>query len=161
MNIPRFTAEVSLYKTCGRYQTGRHAINLPTETTSPIHLAVINVPGETVVIVEKWPPDPWDPLGTWIGGQTTGPGTPVPSGGGSDEGGGGGVGVPFDKVSLDPNEVVFNGCTRKQTKSRAVQAMQRLGKQRPDEWGQEPSLSRVRGTKDSMLPGPWRRRDYL
>ena len=85
MNMPRFTAEASLYKTSGHYRTGRQAINSPTKMIGPIHLAVIDVPGETVVIVEKWPPDPWEP--PWIGG--TGPGTPVPSPGGSEGGGGG------------------------------------------------------------------------
>ena len=67
MNMPRFSAEASLYKTSGHYRTGRQAINSRTKMIGPIHLAVINDPGpgETVVIVDKWPPDPWDPLEPW------------------------------------------------------------------------------------------------
>jgi hypothetical protein len=41
MNMPRFTAEDSLYKTSGHYQTSRQAINLPTQTIGAIHLATI------------------------------------------------------------------------------------------------------------------------
>ena len=125
MNMPRFTAEASLYKTSGHYRTGRQAINSPTKMIGPIHLAVIDVPGETVVIVEKWPPDPWEP--PWIGG--TGPGTPVPSPGGSEGGGGGpggGVGgSPMTPPKKPPRPVppapppLNDGCTYDQRVSEA------------------------------------------
>jgi hypothetical protein len=36
MNIPRYTAEASLYKTSRRYQTGRQAINLSTQMIKAI-----------------------------------------------------------------------------------------------------------------------------
>jgi len=76
MNMPGFTAEDSLYKTSGHYQTGRHAINSLTQMIGTIHVAATNVGGETIVIVEKWPPDPWTPP-SWEGHGT---GVPVPTG---------------------------------------------------------------------------------
>lgn len=45
MNIPGFTAETSIYQTSGHYQTGRHAINLPTQMISPIYPMMINTGG--------------------------------------------------------------------------------------------------------------------
>jgi hypothetical protein len=39
MNMPRFTAEASLYKTSGHYQTDRHAINSSTQMISAIYSA--------------------------------------------------------------------------------------------------------------------------
>ena len=105
MNMPGFTAEASLYKTSGHYRTSRQAINSPTQMIGPIHLAVINDPGpgEKVVIVEKWPPDAWDPLEPWTGGQTTGPGTSGPGGGGTGSETGGGTG------SADPMQTPKSG----------------------------------------------------
>ena len=41
MNMPRFTAEVSLYKTSGHYRTGRQAINIPTRMISMIYPAEV------------------------------------------------------------------------------------------------------------------------
>jgi hypothetical protein len=41
MNMPTFTAEASLYKTRGHYQTGRHVTNLPREMTPPIYPAMV------------------------------------------------------------------------------------------------------------------------
>jgi hypothetical protein len=124
MNMPRFGAEASLYKTSGHYRTGRQAINSRTKMIGPIHLAVINDPGpgETVVIVEKWPPDAWDPLEPWTGGQTTGPGTSGPGGGGtgSETGGetGGGTGSADPMKNLD--EPKLNGCSIRQLNSKAA-----------------------------------------
>lgn len=90
MNMPGFTAEASLCKTSGHYQTSRQAINLPTRMNGTIHLAAIDVPGEVIVIVEDWPPDPWTPP-SW--GGHGGTGTPSgPSDGGGGGGGGSGSG---------------------------------------------------------------------
>lgn len=91
MNMPGFTAEDSLYKTSGHYQTGRHAVNLPTQMIGTIHVAatkldVIDVPpGEDIYIFAKWPPDAWTPP-SW-GGHGTG--APVQTGPGGGRGGGG------------------------------------------------------------------------
>jgi len=40
MNMPRFTAQASLYQTSGHYQTGRYAVNLPTQTIGVIYPAL-------------------------------------------------------------------------------------------------------------------------
>jgi hypothetical protein len=40
MNMPRFTAQASLYKTSGHYQTDRHAINSSTRMISAIYSAL-------------------------------------------------------------------------------------------------------------------------
>jgi hypothetical protein len=87
MSMPGFTGEASLYKTRLHYRTGQDRNGPTTRLAGPIHLAVIDVPGEVIEIVED---APWDPLGTWVGGHT-GPGTPVPTDGGHDGGGGGGA----------------------------------------------------------------------
>lgn len=89
MKIPGFTAEASLYKTSGHYQTSRHAINSSTHMIGRLHLTAIDVPGEVIEIVEEWPPNPWTPP-SWWGHEGTG--TPgVPSGNGRGGGGGGGT----------------------------------------------------------------------
>jgi hypothetical protein len=45
MNVPRFTAEASLYRTSRQYRTGRHAINVPTQMISTISPAMIREGG--------------------------------------------------------------------------------------------------------------------
>jgi hypothetical protein len=42
MNIPTFTAEASLYKTSGYYQTGRHMLNLCKQANSTIYPAMMS-----------------------------------------------------------------------------------------------------------------------
>jgi hypothetical protein len=49
MNIPGFTAEASLYSTSRQYRTGRHAINVPTQTISTITPAMIRRVASTAV----------------------------------------------------------------------------------------------------------------
>jgi hypothetical protein len=104
MNMPRFTAEASLYKASGHYQTGRQVINSSTQVISSIYLAMIAtggvncsncVGGECVELhcFENW---------TQSGG---GPGGPyVDRGGGA--GGGGGLG---------PRRGCVHGATRTRT----------------------------------------------
>lgn len=85
MNMPRFTAQASLYKTSGHYQTDRNAINPSTQMRSAISPAMIDmggtvdcdscVGGECVGCLEKMLNKFWDLN---------------PGGGGG--GGGGGVG---------------------------------------------------------------------
>lgn len=97
MNMPGFSAEGSLYKTNGYYQTSRPAFTPVTTATRAFHPAaeVIEVfgcpPGSTMI---GTPPDDWycvpDPLTEPSGGGGT-PG--VPSGGE----GGGGFGGPTGK----------------------------------------------------------------
>jgi len=101
MNLPGFTAEDSLYKTSAHYQTGRHGINSSTPMIGTIHVAAINVPGETIVIVEQWPPDPWTPP-SWEG---HGPGMPVP---GQREPSGPRGGIPVDDR---PKKPTFADCS--------------------------------------------------
>jgi hypothetical protein len=93
MNIPRFTAEASLCKTSGHYQTGSHAINLPTQGGSAIYAAMMEV-----INIHDCAPGgilhDQGPLGWWCdygGGGGGGPGGGGPSGGpkgGPDDGGG-------------------------------------------------------------------------
>ena len=54
MNMPGFTAEDSLYKTSGHYQTVRHGINLPAQTIGTIHLAATKeeIVGHEVIPIE-------------------------------------------------------------------------------------------------------------
>ncbi len=98
MNMPRFTAEDSIYKTNGHYisYSNRHAINMPAQkidSISPAETIEVHgcAPGSYLVdngdgTWDCWSnPDPW-----WGGGGDSGaPGVPSDSGGG---GGGGGVG---------------------------------------------------------------------
>ncbi|HKO99569.1 MAG TPA: hypothetical protein VJU86_21500 [Pyrinomonadaceae bacterium] len=44
-NLPGFTADVSLFKTSGHYQTGTRGINGSSSLSSPIHPAMINTGG--------------------------------------------------------------------------------------------------------------------
>jgi len=88
MNMPGFTAETSLYKTNGHYQTSRPAFTSVTTAICAFHPAaeVIEVfgcpPGSTMV---GTPPDDWycvpDPLTEpWVGGDQS----PGGDGGGGD-----------------------------------------------------------------------------
>jgi hypothetical protein len=93
MNVPRFTAEASLYKTGRHYQARSHAINSSTQEIGTLHLAAINVPGEVIEVEGEAPwglPWGWGPGGWGDGGSGTWGGT----GGSSDGGGGGGAGGP-------------------------------------------------------------------
>jgi hypothetical protein len=96
MNIPRFTAEASLCKTSGHYQTGSHAINLPTQGGSAIYAAMMEV-----INIHDCAPGgilhDQGPLGWWCdygGGGGGGPG-----GGGPNDGPNGG---PPDGPGGDP-----------------------------------------------------------
>lgn len=91
--MPGFTADGSLYKTSGRYRTG--LLGPGTQGLGAIRPAAIDE-GEVIVIVDNWPPDPWQPP-DWSG---HGGGAPVPqgpSGGGSGSGSGGGGPKPPPK----------------------------------------------------------------
>jgi len=105
MYAPGFTAEASVYKTSGRYQSGSHTINSSTQLINSIRAAeVIRVhscpPGWSEVDGSCWP----DPLeesggsGTGGGGGGGGGGGPHedPDGGGGAGGGGNGGGGPQD-----------------------------------------------------------------
>ena len=50
MNMPGFTAEDSLYKTSGHYQTDRHAINSPEQALSAIYLPAMKIDPEVINI---------------------------------------------------------------------------------------------------------------
>jgi hypothetical protein len=89
MNMPGFTAEDSLYKTGGHYQTSRHAIDSSTQIISRIYPAAAKMEEEVIVITEQWPPDPWTPWPPPSGGGQGG--TPIPPFEGGDGGGGGGA----------------------------------------------------------------------
>jgi hypothetical protein len=94
MNMPRFTAEASLYKASGHYQTGRQVINSSTQLISSIYLAMIAtggvncsncVGGECVELhcFENWTQSGGGPEGPYVdrgGGRGGGPRS---SGGGS------------------------------------------------------------------------------
>src|SRR5215831_6899205 len=55
MNLPRFTAEASLYKTSGQYRTGRHTVNPSAQIVSPIWPAAREQEGE-IINVHGCPP---------------------------------------------------------------------------------------------------------
>lgn len=103
MNLPRFTAEASLYQTNGHYQTGRQAIKLPTETIRAIYPAVEVIeihscpPGYTDIGGSCWPDPLTEPSGGG-GGSTPG----VPSGGPGEDRPGGGGGRPPKRVAERP-----------------------------------------------------------
>jgi hypothetical protein len=97
MNMPRFTAEDSLYKTNGQYRTGRYTINSSAQMVGPIW------PAMEVIEVHGCPPGYvlWEAGEEWGcalvepptgGGDSGAPGVPSDSGGGG--GGGGGAGKP-------------------------------------------------------------------
>ena len=109
MNMPRFTAGASLYRTNRHYRTGRNrqAIHLPASTIETIH------PAREVIEVHNCPPG-WtdyggtcfpDPLTEPSGGGGGGPG---PGTGGGGEGGvpgpgGGGTPTPHQKPPKVPS----------------------------------------------------------
>jgi hypothetical protein len=100
MNMPGFNAEASLYRTGGRYQTDRHAINSFREKMGMVYAAETR--GEEVINVHSCPPgyievgsgdDAFctEGPGSWWDGMGGGTGPPdVPPGGG------GGGGTPAD-----------------------------------------------------------------
>jgi hypothetical protein len=89
MNMPGFTAEDSLHKASGHYQTSRHAVNSSPQMISAIYPAAARMEEEVIVITEHWPPDPWTPWPPPSGGGQGG--TPIPPFEGGDGGGGGGA----------------------------------------------------------------------
>jgi hypothetical protein len=127
MNMPRFTAEVSLYKTNGYYQTGREAINLSGEMIRTIHAAMEKIevhscaPGSYLVEYgdgtwDCWTnPDPWG--GSGGGGGMPGSGGGEPGGGGP--GGGVGGSTPHKKPirPAPPTPWTKSGCTSQQAQS--------------------------------------------
>ncbi len=91
MNMPKFTAEASLYETRGRYQTSRHSINISAPTDIVICPAlpeVIDVksckPGYTL----------WEAGGEWGCALVEPPSGSVPSDDGPSDGPGSGNGGP-------------------------------------------------------------------
>jgi hypothetical protein len=127
MNVPKFTAEASLYQTGGHYRTGSQVIHSLPRAISPITPAItsaevpVNVPGE---IIEVHGEAPGCPLG-WIKiggtcvleGPPSGGGSGTPGGGGEGGGPSGGAGTPFgDKPKDDPRDIY--GCTSKQYESK-------------------------------------------
>ena len=115
MTMPRFTADASLYKTSGHYQTSRQVSNVPTQMIGTIRLSMIDVGGEVIEIHEHWPPDaPWNPP-SWGGHEGTGPqGGPVDHEPADARGGGGGGKRPPKKPPKD------NVCTMEQFQSKAA-----------------------------------------
>jgi hypothetical protein len=119
MNIPSFTAEASIYKTSGHYQTGRQAVNLPIETISSIYPArdeVIEVhscaPGWTDIGGTCWP----NPLTEPSSGGSGDPGTPSPFENGGGGGGGGGSGSGSGGPRRPPKQMKCEcspGCAQK------------------------------------------------
>src|SRR5690242_6418055 len=96
MNMPRFTAEASLYQKNGCYQpgSGRHAVNLSAQMNSSI------CPAETIEVHGCQPGySLWEESGDWgcirddpFGGGGDGGGVTPPGDGGGGGGGGGGNG---------------------------------------------------------------------
>ena len=115
MNMPGFSAEVSLFTTRGHYRVDRRAIHSMTVFRSPFKPAAIDLDkvGEETIYVEGTPPPwGWGP-GGWSGhDHTTGPGM----GSGSDPGTGGGIGSGGGKPNEQP--------TPKQKRARAKQKCQ-------------------------------------
>ncbi len=112
MNVPTFTAECSLYKTSGHYQTSRNAIKLARHTGDTIDPA-LGISDEGPIEVHSCRPgfvqigegqnmvcvDPTDPFGTR----------------GHDGGGpGGGDGVPTDTGGGEGSPEEAHGCNYKQ-----------------------------------------------
>jgi hypothetical protein len=94
MSMPGFTAEDSLYKTSGRYQTFTRAITRAIKSSGGMVNAIYPARAmeeEVIVIVEHWPPDPWTPP-SFGGHEGTGPSVPFEGGGGGGGGAGGGAG---------------------------------------------------------------------
>jgi hypothetical protein len=92
-SLPGFTAERSLYPTTGHYRTV-HAGAGAAVAAGVFQLAMVDDGGEVIVIVDHWPPDPWQPP-NW-GGHDGGspPGGPTDSSGGGGGGSGSGGGKP-------------------------------------------------------------------
>jgi hypothetical protein len=106
MNIPRFTAEASLHKTSGHYQTGSPAVYLRKQANSAIYPAMMKedievhgcAPGS--ILWEDggdWGCNPID-FGGLDGGGGGGP--VVVADGGGLHGPGGGVGSPSDSKPI-------------------------------------------------------------
>ena len=124
MNMVGFTAEASLYKTSGHYQTGRsrHAVNLSAHMISTIF------PAREIIEVHDCAPGGilWEDgadrgctyYGPSGGGEGEGAGTPTGGGGG----GGGGKRppkAPPKKPPVDPDKPVSFGCSINQLNSQA------------------------------------------
>ena len=113
MNMPRFTAESSLYKSSGHYRTGRNsdAVNISAQMINSIHPVMENIhvhgcaPGSYLVDYDDgtWDCLPLDPLTEPSGGGGGDAGSPgVPSNNGG--GGGGGVGKPPKRPPNRPHK---------------------------------------------------------
>jgi hypothetical protein len=112
MNLPRFSAEASLYQANGHYQTPRQSISLPTQMIGTIHLSMepIEWPGggEVIPIQGGCAPGWTDIGGTCWPNPLTEPsagdgGTPGgPFGEGPRDGGGGGGGSGSESGSGSP-----------------------------------------------------------
>jgi hypothetical protein len=110
MNIPSFTAEASLYKTSGYYQTGRRMLNLRRQMNGAIYPAMMKedievhgcAPGSTLwEDGDDWGCNPID-FGGFGGGGGGGPVVVADRGGprhGSGGSGSGGPGKPREKRS--------------------------------------------------------------
>jgi hypothetical protein len=109
MNMPSFTAEASLCKARGHYQTARYAVNSRKQMISAVYLAMENIevhgcaPGYSL----------WEDAGDWgcirdvpLGGGGGGGGGGSPGGQPSDgSGGGGGGGSGSDSGGSQPSTV--------------------------------------------------------
>lgn len=111
MNMPRFTADVSLYRTGRHYQTSRQVSNVPAQMIGTIRLSM-----EVIEIHDPWPPEaPWNPP-AWGGHEGTGSqGGPVDHEPADSRGGGGGGKRPPKELP-----VLVNGCTFQQYQSKAA-----------------------------------------
>ncbi|HEX6737307.1 MAG TPA: hypothetical protein VF310_03435 [Vicinamibacteria bacterium] len=90
-SLPGFTAERSLYPATGHYRTVHPAAGA-SALAGVFQLAMVDDGGEVIVIVDDWPPDPWQPP-NW-GGHDGGGAPPAGPSGGGPGGGGGGGGTP-------------------------------------------------------------------
>ena len=112
MNMPRFTATVSLYKTNRHYRTSRHTSNPSAQRVSPISPAAREQEGE-VIHVHSCPPGYSDIGGScWPNPLTEPPvgggGEDLPPGGGPEDGGSGG-----DPYDITPPIKNVHVCTKK------------------------------------------------
>ena len=136
MNMPSFTAESSLYKTRGRYWSGRHIVNSLAQTGSAVRPA-LEQEGE-VIHVHSCPPGWTDYGGTCFPPPVTEPptggaGGNWPIGDGPTDGGyGGGAGTP-PKKAHECNKSDFGGS----------QGAAAAAKEACRSWGERKGISNV------------------
>jgi hypothetical protein len=97
MNMPRFAAEASLYKTSGQYRTGRYVTHPSARIASPIYPALRAGDGEVINVHSCLPGYAlWESGDQWgctlVEPPTGGGDDGVPTGGYDGPGGGGGGG---------------------------------------------------------------------